>query len=235
MRTRAKVVIGLAAVLVVLGTVGAVAGPILYRDVFAAPPAAAPTLQAEDSSMLTAPGDPLEPTALSGEWSIAAGSESGYRVNEVLNGTPVTVTGRTDKVGGSMSVDGLTLTAARLTVDVASIATDSGSRDQYFRESVMRAGEFPTATFTLTAPATAAAVPAAGETVEVTLAGDLTIAGVTRPVSFAAHARTDGTTAEIAGSIPISFAEFGVTAPNLGFVSVDDHGFVEFQLIATRG
>nr|WP_245542796.1 hypothetical protein [Pseudoclavibacter soli] len=33
-----------------------------------------------------------------------------------------------------------------------------------------------------------------------------------------------------AGSIPITFADFGVTAPSLGFVSVEDHGEVEFLL-----
>jgi hypothetical protein len=35
---------------------------------------------------------------------------------------------------------------------------------------------------------------------------------------------------QIVGSIPITFQDFGVQAPSLGFVTVEDHGSVEFSL-----
>ncbi|QIK63873.1 YceI family protein [Leucobacter viscericola] len=238
MKKSRKVLIGVAIGVLVLGGAAAVAGPIIYRDFIAAPAAEAPTLSG-DANMLdssTASGSPLDPTQLAGEWSVATGSEAGYRVNEVLNGTDVTVTGRTNKVEGTFKIDdsGLTLQATDLTVDVASIATDSGSRDAYFRDQALRTSENPTATFKLTAPVTLKSAPNSGDVVKADATGDLTIAGVTKPVTASVEVRSDGTTAEIAGSIPITFQDFGVTAPSLGFVSVEPTGFVEFQLNATH-
>jgi polyisoprenoid-binding protein YceI len=233
MRKRTKIAIAAVAGVLLLGAAVAVAGPLVYRDFLAAPAAETPTLTAEDSALEPA-GDALDAAALSGEWVVAQGSEAGYRVNEVLNGVDVTVTGRTSQVVGTVTVNGLSLESAEFTVDVASIATDSSNRDDYFRGSAMRVDEHPTATFRLTDPVTASALPSSGETVEQQLTGELTLAGVTRTVTFTAQTRTDGATAEIAGQIPVTFADFGVTAPNLGFVSVEDSGFVEFQLVLER-
>lgn len=216
--------------------VAAIAGPGLYRDYLAPPAADAPTLStAEDMPDMTS-GGALTPAGLAGDWTVAPGSEAGYRVDEVLNGTHVTVTGRTDQVSGSFVIDesGLTLTQAELTVDVNSIATDQPQRDNFFRTQALRTTEFPDATFVLTEPVSLDAVPASGEVTTAAATGDLTIAGVTRRVSVNVEVRSDGTTTEIAGAIPIVFDDFGVEAPSLGFVQVDPEGFVEFQLTATR-
>lgn len=238
MRKRTKITLAVVVGVLLLGSAAAIAGPLIYRDLIAAPAAETPTLTAEDSALApesrASGSDPLDAAALSGEWTVAQGSEAGYRVDEVLNGVDVTVTGRTDQVTGTLTVDGLTLQAAELTVDVASITTDSSSRDSYFRDNALRVGQYPTATFRLTEPIAVETPPTAGETIERELTGELTLAGVTQTVTFTVQARTDGTTAEIAGQIPIVFADFGVNAPTLGFVSVEDSGYVEFQLVLGR-
>lgn len=204
------------------------AGPAFYRDVIVGPADAVPTLAPGPSSGAYAPASELtgDPT---GPWRVAAGSVAGYRVDEVLNGTPVTVTGRTDDVAGTFVVEGLTLTSAEITVDVASIATDQRPRDSYFRDTAMEAHKFPTATFTLTEPVTAGPV-SAGAPTTVIVAGELTLHGVTRQVSVEVQAVLTGGRGQVAGSIPVTFADFGVTAPNLGFVAVEPTGFIEFQL-----
>ena len=235
MRRGAKATLIIMVGVAALGTVAAVAGPLVYRDFFAPPAAEVPTLTATDSALLASPSEPLAPEALSGEWIISAGSVAGYRVSEVLGGVDVEVTGRTDEVTGTIVVSDLTLEAAAFTVDMASIATDEPARDQYFRTTALRVDEFPTASFRLTQPVTVAELPAPGETFESDLTGDLTIAGVTQSVTFVAIARTDGSTTEIAGQIPIVFSDFGVTAPDLNFVRVEDAGFVDFQLVVERG
>lgn len=234
MRRRAKIAVITAVCVLGAGTAAAIAAPVIYRDIIAAPAADVPMLTVDDSALDPQAGETLDIAALSGTWSIAEGSAAGYRVDEVLNGTDVTVTGRTSRVTGSLTVDGLALTAAAFEVDVASITTDSASRDDYFRDEALQAGRFPTATFVLTAPAEIDTAPVSGEAVEQQFTGDLTLAGVTRSVTFIAQARTDGATAEIAGQIPIVFADFGITAPSLGFVSVEPEGFVEFELVLTR-
>jgi polyisoprenoid-binding protein YceI len=95
----------------------------------------------------------------------------------------------------------------------------------------LRTGEHPTAVFTLTGPVTAASTPAVGQVQAVTATGELTIAGVTREVTVDLEAVLNEGTGQVAGSIPITFADFGVEAPNLGFVSVEPEGFVEFSLV----
>ncbi|GAA2177316.1 hypothetical protein GCM10009847_02720 [Leucobacter tardus] len=238
MKKSQKIWIGVGAGVLVLGVAAAVAGPIVYRDLVVAPAAEAPTVTApapstDDGSS----GDALDPAALVGTWNVTDGSEAGYRVDEVLNGTDVTVTGRTGEVSGALTIgeSGLTLDAAEITVDVASIATDSENRDEYFRGEALRTDEFPEATFMLTDPVTFDTAPESGQVVETEATGELTIAGETRTVTAQIQLTSDGETAQIAGAIPITFADYGVEAPNLGFVSVEPEGSVEFQLVAARG
>lgn len=235
--------LGVGGGVLVLGVVAAIAGPMIYRDFIAAPAADVPTVSAPKNSAEAKPSDgvatgqPLDAAKLGGTWTVANGSEAGYRVEEVLNGTDVTVTGRTSGVTGTFTVsaDGLTLEAADLKVDVASIKTDSANRDDYFRDKALHTSQNPDATFKLTKPVTLAAAPNSGTAVTAEAEGDLTIAGVTKPVTFSVQVQSDGTTAQIAGSIPITFQDFGVTAPDLGFVKVEPTGQVEFQLNAAKG
>lgn len=240
MRRRTKVITITAVAVIVLGGIVVIAGPLVYRDFIAAPAAEAPTLSAEKGGALdpaesdVTEGGILDPAALTGTWQLAEGSEAGYRVDEVLRGVDVPVTGRTSELTGSLTVDGLALTEASFEIDVASIATDQPPRDQYFRETALRVGEHPTASFELTEPVALDTAPASGEVLEHEFTGDLTIAGVTRSVTFTAQARTDGTTAEVAGQIPITFADFGVAAPDLSFVKVDPTGFIDFSLVFTK-
>jgi polyisoprenoid-binding protein YceI len=225
LRKRTIVTISIIAGVVLVGGTAAVAGPIIYRDLIVGEADAAPSVTAAPT-----PDAGADVSDLTGEWAVADGSFAGYRVDEVLNDTDVTVTGRTEQVTGTLAVDGLTLTAAELTVDVASIATDSANRDDYFRDTALQAAEFPTATFVLTGPVTAAEAPAVGEVQHLSATGDLTIAGVTKSVTVELDAVLNGTDGQVAGSIPVTFSDFGVEAPNLGFVSVEPQGFVEFSL-----
>lgn len=234
MRTRTKVLTGVGALVVLVGM--AVIGPMLYRDYIAAPAAELPVLGADDGMLDS--GEALAPELLAGDWSLAEGSQAGYRVNEVLSGTDVTVTGRTDEVSGSLTIEAtegaLSLAAAEFSVDVASIETDNPSRDSYFAERAIDTTVHPTATFTLTEPVEIDGVPEPGSIEQADAVGELTINGVTREVTVNVAVRSDGQVAEIAGSIPVTFADFDVIAPDFAFVKVEPTGYVEFQLTASR-
>ena len=232
MQKRTKIITAsIVAGVLLFGSAAAIAGPILYRDVIVGEADAAPTVTAAPTTTDAESTAEIDPADLAGSWVVADGSFAGYRVDEVLNGTNVTVTGRTEDVTGSLAVDGLALTEAEFTVDVASIATDSSSRDAYFRDNAVRASQFPTATFVLTGPVTSTAPPVVGEVQTISATGDLTIAGVTKSVTVELQAVLNSTEGQVAGSIPITFADFGVEAPNLGFVSVEPAGFIEFSLV----
>ncbi|MDM7831305.1 YceI family protein [Cellulomonas edaphi] len=193
---------------------GVLVGPQLYAA--HANRAAAPV-----PSLTASPG--LEGD-LDGTWSIGSGSVAGYRVHEVLRGIDVRVTGRTPQVEGTVTVDDGELTAALLSVDMASIHTDEPPRDAYFRSSALHTSRFPTATFALTR---AARLTDGGDAV---LDGELTIHGVTRAVRVDAQAAGGSRGVDVVGSVPVVFADYGVKAPDLGFVKVDSRGAVEFSL-----
>lgn len=223
MQKRTKVLTGAVVGVVVLG-VGLLVGPRLYADWENGRADAAPTLAA------TADAGGVAQGSADGTWTVGEGSFAGYRVDEVLSGNDVTVTGRTEDVTGSLTVEDGTLTDATVEVDMASIETDQPPRDAYFRDTALQVGTFPTATFTLTEP-----VELPEGATQAQLAGELTIRDVTKPVTVDAQIASSGDGVQVVGSVPITFADYGVEAPNLGFVSVEDAGAVEFDLRLTAG
>lgn len=222
MRTRTKAAVGIGAAVVVVGGAAAIFGPGWYAD--RAEDAAA------DEPSLSASAAPADTAASTGTWTVSDGSYAGYRLDEVLQGEDVTVTGRTEDVTGEVTIAEGEVTEASIEVEVATIATDSGNRDGYFRDNAIEAEQFPTATFELTEPAALAE----GAT-EVKLVGDLTVHGETKSVTVDAEVGGDSSALQVVGSVPITFADFGVDAPNLGFVSVEDTGSVEFSLDLAKG
>jgi polyisoprenoid-binding protein YceI len=175
----------------------------------------------------TASGTP----AAAGNWTVTSGSQAGYRVGEVLFGQRATAVGRTDKVTGSLSLAGTTVSAATFTVDMASVASDQSRRDRQYRDRIMGVDQFPTSTFVLTSPISLGTSPAAGATVKTKATGDLTLRGVTKRVTFDVEARRTGGRMEVAGSIPVTFDEWGIPSPSFGPAEVEDHGSVEFLLV----
>ncbi len=184
----------------------------------------------------SAPAATADVADLDGDWAVADGSEAGYRVDEVLSGQDVTVVGRTPRVTGTGTVADGELTSAGIEVDLASITTDESARDGQF-QGILDTRTFPTATFELTGPVDIAAV-ADGETMSVDAPGTMTIKGVAQEVTAGLEVRLadDGgdVVAELAATVPVTFADYGVEAPDLGFVTVEDTGFVEAELTLTR-
>lgn len=230
-RRRIALVVG--SVVVVLGMAAAVAGPAVYRDVIVGAPDVAPTLQAatrpqEATPAATPSEDPL--ASLPSSWKIGRGSYAGYRVDERLNGTPVTVTGRTRAVSGSVTTADGAVTAGRVVVDLRKVATNEPARDAYFRSTALDTARYSTATFTLRRPLSAPPGTKIGAVVEVVAAGTLEMHGKRQQVSVRLQTVVGPKTSQVAGSIPIRFSDYGVTAPDLAFVKVEPTGRVEFLL-----
>jgi polyisoprenoid-binding protein YceI len=216
------VAIGAGAVVLVVGTAAVTLGPGLYADWANRAAAEAPAL-GETTGPLR------EPSTLDGVWVVADGSFAGYRVKEVLRGENVTVTGRTEQVDGTVTVDDGAIRTANVVVDMASVATDEPPRDSYFRGSVIDVGTHPTATFEVAGP-----VPLTAEATDVELPGSLTIRGITRDVTVGAQVAAAESGVQVVGSVPVTFADFGVEAPSLGFVTVEKEGSIEFSLWLER-
>jgi len=155
----------------------------------------------------------------------------GYRVKEVLFGVDTTAVGRTHAVTGSMTIEGTQVTDAEFTVDVASITSDESRRDARFSGQIMSADQFPTASFVLTAPIELGVGSADGAAVTAAATGDLTLRGVTNPVSFDVTAKQDNGLIGVQGSIPVVFADYQIANPSFGGIQTEDTGLVEFVLV----
>ncbi len=201
-------------------------------------PETAPEPGAESSVVPvdTDPGPAAPPAALdfNGDWTPTEASEFGYRVEEVLAGVNNTAVGRSNEITGLLTIDGTTATAIDVDVQIDSIKSDSSLRDGKFAGSIMSADEFPTATFTLTEPIEFGSIPIEGEQVTATATGELTLRGVTNPVTFEVTAQTTGGRIGVLGSIPVVFADYSIDNPSFGQVKTEDAGLVEFVLVFER-
>ena len=186
-----------------------------------------------------APGDPVSTTAgastssgdVSGTWTVASDSQVGYRVKETLAGVDTEGAGRSSSITGTMTIDGTTVTATDLTVDMTTFTSDDSRRDSQFNGRIMQVSQFPTATFKLTTPIDIGTIPTDGSSVQVQATGDLTIHGVTKPVTFDLTAKETNGRIGVVGSTVITFADYGIENPSNGFATTGDTGTLELQLV----
>ena len=173
---------------------------------------------------------------LDGSWVVASGSEAGYRVLEDLRGVKdFEVIGRTSTLDGEVTIEGTSVVAATFEIPVDTISTDSSQRDNAFKgPNVMNVQEFPTATFELTGPADFGSIPAPGESVTSQITGDLTLRGVTQPVTLDVQGQIVGGQIELVGSIDVVFSDYGIANPSNAVATVRDSGTVEVKLLLAR-
>lgn len=220
---RAVILTGVIVLAIVALAVGV--GPYIYRD---ATQKNEPTAPAVDTS--TTPID--NATITDGTWVTAQdGSYAGYRVNEVLRGVNVTVVGRTSNVTAEVQVVDKHVTKGTVSIDVASIKTDNSSRDSYFVSTIAEADDHPTGTFTLTQPIDLALVT---DSKVATITGTLALHGTQKEVTATIQVGKTNGAVQIAGSIPITWDDYGIVAPKLGFVTVEDTGTIEFLVKLQR-
>ena len=184
-------------------------------------------------------------SALSGNWTIGTGSLSGYRVNELFAGTssPHQAVARTSSVSGSATVGddsggSYQLSAVTFSAGLAGLASvdQVAGRDVRLRDNVvsrsLEVQRFPNATFT----AASGSVPDAvtSSQVDLSVPGQLTIHGVTKPVTATGKAQLNGGRVEIAGSLLVDMTDYGVQPPQIGFTTVDSKVTIDFDLFLSK-
>jgi polyisoprenoid-binding protein YceI len=172
---------------------------------------------------------------VTGTWTIASGSEVGYRVKEVLAGQSQTAVGRTKSVTGHLTITGASVTAGTFTVPMSTLKSNESQRDVQFDGRIMDVATYPTGTFALTSPITLSPLPAVGAIKTYSATGNLTLHGHTESVTFPLSAERTSTAIKISGSIPVTFARWDIPNPSFsGFVTTQDHGLLEFLLAFQR-
>ncbi|SDF55854.1 YceI family protein [Terriglobus roseus] len=175
------------------------------------------------------PQQPPPPPTAGAKLDIIEGSSASYRVTEQLAGIdfPNEAVGTTTGVTGMLQLmpDGSLAPNSKLVVDLKGLTSDQGMRDGYIRNRTLETDKFPDAVFVPTSiTGVPKMVPSTGQ-VGVALTGNLTIHGVTKPVTFKGIATLDPRSSTVAGRAltTFTFADFNLTKPTLArLMSVDD-------------
>jgi polyisoprenoid-binding protein YceI len=192
----------------------------------------------------TTSGQDADPAtaSLDGTWKVRSEdpTRAGLRIKEsFLSGiADHTAVGRTSEVTGSLTLDGTKVAAGSFTVDLGSLeytddppGLDVASRAHAMQTAGLQTDQFPNTTFKLTQPIDLGQVPKAGETITKDATGELTLHGVTKPVTFSVDAQLINGEIEVATSdpVPIKLADYAITPPVQGPVAkVSDTGSFEF-------
>jgi polyisoprenoid-binding protein YceI len=203
----------------------------------APPPAALPDRTQPTGAPDSTSGDAADPGA-DGTWTVLPGEGVfvGYRVEELFAGDTLqkTAVGRTPAVEGTVTIDGTQVTEATFTADLTQLDSDQDRRDNYLQSNSLQTNDFPEATFTLTEPIDFGATPTVGEEVAVTANGDLTLHGVTKAVQIELDARWNGDSIDVAGELPVQFADYDIDRPSVPILTTEDNGIMELVLTFQR-
>lgn len=164
----------------------------------------------------------------------AEGNEARYRVREQLARIdfPSDAVGKTSQIQGALEIesDGRVLPGSRFIIDLASLQSDADRRDNYLRRRTLHTDSFPSAVFVPTEfHGVTFPLPASGE-LTFHLIGDMTVRGVTRPVTWEVTARLNAGAVEGQARTRFTFAEFQLDKPRVASVlSVEDDIRLEYD------
>jgi polyisoprenoid-binding protein YceI len=120
------------------------------------------------------------------------------------------VSGTAKATGGGAHIDADGTITGSLVIDAASIDTGNKKRDTHLQGAdFFEVIKYPTITF-----AAKSGTLAPNDVLE--LQGDLTVHGVSRPITVRADARTTDGTATVAAEIPIDRSEWGLSWAKMG-------------------
>jgi polyisoprenoid-binding protein YceI len=206
---------------------------------------AAPPTQADPGATPAAPTETASPAADDRLRLVLAaeGNEARYVVTEQLAGFsfPSDAVGVTSAISGALvlTADGKVVSEeSKFVVDLTTLTSDSGMRDNFIQRNTLETNRFPTAEFVPTeAAGLPSPLPASGE-VTFQLSGELTIHGVTRPATWEVTAQVVGQELVGRASTRFTFGDFGMTIPQVARVlSIEDNIRLEydFRLVLASG
>lgn len=170
------------------------------------------------------------------------GSTAQYAVEEEFFGQAVpfvTAVGTTDQVDGSISLEvsdaGISVADGSFTVNLSTLTSDQGRRDNAIRRDWLQSSTYPDAIFNEIAAVNLPAGAAEGQEVTFQLTGVLTVREIPQNVTWDVTARVENGTLTGTAVTNILMADYGFEAPNIGgMLRVTDGVTVTLNLVATE-
>jgi len=160
-----------------------------------------------------------------------------------------TIVGKTSKIKGFVEVDprNLTNAKAKFEVDLASLQTGIGLRDEHMREQYLETAKYPVAVFELTKVTTASIRELAEEKViDMMVDGNFSVHGVTKaitiPVTITYFKESESTKNSLPGDIltistkfNVLLSDYSITRPQFVILKLDDKQVVDINANASTG
>ena len=168
-------------------------------------------------------------------------SEARFLSRETIANVPLPrdAVGTTKVISGVLAIsgDGRVLSGqSKFTVDMASLQSGNANRDRDIKARTLEVGKYPTSEFVVTeVKGLPSPLPTSG-VLKFQLIGDMTLHGVTKPVTWdvTALANVGGMIGR--ASAAVKFADFNMTRPLTAVVlSIEDTVRLEVDFAATRG
>ncbi len=194
------------------------------------PPAAASTAPA---------GTPIALPAGSTVYTVdATKSEAKISVRQKLTALPdpndAVLTTRAFRGQLALGPDGRPVAGTTIQVDLRTLKSDEPDRDNYIRGHTLNSDTFPVAQLTVSKFDQIKAPLKDGQQATFQIDGNLTIHGVTKPVTFQTTATRSGKTVNGTATTTLSFHDFGMKPPEIaGFVKAGDIIKLEVTITAT--
>ena len=198
----------------------------------------------EPSAEVTAPAVATDPAAVEAGGQVVfeidkTSSEVRFEIDETLRGSPFRVVGTTSEVAGQILVDFDDPPASEvgeIVINVRTLNTDDSLRDRAIRGRILGAND-PDNEFARFVPGAVEGIPeqiAPGDAFPVSLTGDLTLSGATRPVTFQGQVTlTAPDRLQIEATATILHADFNLNIPEIPIVAnVSEEVLLAVTLVA---
>jgi polyisoprenoid-binding protein YceI len=230
-------------ILVLVGCAGQAAVPTPAPQAPATPTALAvvePTVLATVEVQAT-PDASIMPVTVRQFVIDATQSSAQYAVNEVFlrEDRPYRAVGTTNVVSGTFVVATEGVPAGKVSkiqIDLRTLQSDSGRRDNAIRERWLESNTYPYAEFVSTNALNLPESYQPGSQVSFNLVGDMTVHGVTKSVEWLVDGTLTGDTVQGQATTTINMSDFGITAPNIAnMIKVEDQVELMVQFVAWFG
>jgi len=215
--------------------------PTAQATVAAQPSQAQPTSQVAAAGQATSQAQAASQAAATTTLVIdSSASKASYRAHEQIGGRtlPSEAVGTSSSVSGSLvfAPDGsIVADQSKITVDLSRLQSDESRRDNFIKGTTLQTSRFPMATFVpREAQGLPSPLPTTGQAT-FQLIGDLTVHGVTRPVTWQVTAQFGDASVSGAASTTVNISDFGMSPPKAGPVlSIEDGLTLELAFTAAR-
>ena len=144
-----------------------------------------------------------------------------FGIDEILSGSPKHVVGTTGEIAGEVGISAQGIVLGTVKVNAKTFKTDDSCRDGAIVRLILKSEDAGNEFITFK-PTTIKGAPStltSGDRVNLTVLGDLTISGVTKPTTFTVTGKVEGDTLSGSATATLKRSDFKLVIPNFSFIA----------------